>query len=177
MDKKELNIQKKLKEKRYNKLLIVIILVLLVLDQVTKIIFLKRAVVPTISEDESTGNGYYIVMSIIIVIMIIRYMLNNNTFIKLGTKIVLSLAVAGAIGNIIDRIWKGYVITFINIGNSINLNLAYIYIIATWIGMAVILTKDTITFLNDRKKDKQIRNLVDKNKKGGKNDNKENKSK
>lgn len=198
MDKKELNIQKKLKEKKYNKLLITIILVLLVLDQVTKIIFLKRAVVPIVSDGESTGNGYYIVMSIIIVIMIIRYMQNNNTFIKLGTKIVLSLAVAGAIGNVVDRIWKGYVITFINIGNSINLNLAYIYIIATWIGMAGILTKDSINFLNERKKERQIRNLINenkneykiknesqsdikkknsKNKKGGKNDNKENKSK
>lgn len=166
MDKKELNIQKISKEKKYNKILMIIILVLLILDQITKIIFLKIGNVPVVSEEENSGNGYYIVMSIIIVIMIIRYMLNNNIFIKLGTKIVLSLAVAGAIGNVIDRIWKGYVITFISIGDSININLAYIYIIATWIGFAAILTKNSMNFLNERK-----------NKKVKENDKKENKNK
>ena len=164
MDKKELNIQKKLKEKKYNKLLITIILVLLVLDQVTKIIFLKRAVVPIVSDGESTGNGYYIVMSIIIVIMIIRYMQNNNTFIRIGTKIVLSFAVAGAIGNVIDRIWKGHVITFINLGSFVNLNLAYVYIVVTWIGFAIILTKNSMTFLKDKKKVKENGNKKNKSK-------------
>lgn len=164
MDKKEINVQKNLKEKNYNKLLIAIILVLLILDQITKIIFLKKATIPIIPEDGSTGNGYYIVMSIIIVIMIIRYMQNNNTFIRIGTKIVLSFAVAGAIGNVIDRIWKGHVITFINLGSFVNLNLAYLYIVATWIGFAIILTKNSMTFLKDKKKVKENGNKKNKSK-------------
>ena len=103
-------------------------------------------------------------MSIIIVIMIIRYMYNNNTFIKFNTKIILSFAVAGAIGNVIDRIWRGYVITFINLGRYVSINLAYLYIMIMWVGFAIILTKNSMTFLRDKKKKKVKENENTENK-------------
>ena len=82
--------------------------------------------------------------------VIIRYIFNNKTFIKIYTRIILSFGISGGIGNLIDRIWNKSVILFINF-NNIELNISYIYILIAWIGMAVILTKDTAKFLQDKK--------------------------
>ena len=40
---------------------------------------------------------------------------------------------------------------FIKITNQINLNLAYIYILIAWVGMAFILTKNTSKMLNEKR--------------------------
>ena len=103
-------------------------------------------------ENTNTGNnGYHILISIIIIGMIFKYIFNYNIFIKLDTKIILSIAIAGAIGNLLDRIWNKNVIVFINLGKNIELNLAYFYIIVAWIGMAIILTKNTMRILKSGK--------------------------
>ncbi len=136
------------KDKKHGKMLIILIIATLVLDQITKIWLYKKQIA-TIS-DSGNNNVYYIMISIIIVLMIIRYISSDNTFIKLGTKIILSFGIAGAIGNVIDRIWNKNIIVFIKIGDYINLNLAYIYILIAWVGMAVILTKNSIKFMKER---------------------------
>ena len=137
------------KEKKQDKIITIFIITILTIDQITKIIMYQKGKA-TIS-NYNNNNGYSIVISILIVIMIIRYISSNNTFIKNGTKIILSFAIAGAISNVIDRIWNKNVIVFIKIGTSITLNLSYIYIIIAWIGMAMILTKNSIRFINERK--------------------------
>ena len=101
---------------------------------------------------EKENNISNILLTIIITILILRYISNENTFIKQDTRIILILAVSGAIGNLIDRIWNKNIITFIQIGNSISLNLAYVYILISWIGFAIILAKNTVKILNERKK-------------------------
>ena len=83
--------------------------------------------------------------------MIIRYISNENTFIKLDTKVILTLAISGAIGNLIDRIWNKNVIIFMDLGKSIYLNFAYIYVLIAWIGLAAILTKNTMKILKEKK--------------------------
>ena len=87
--------------------------------------------------------------------MIIRYISNDNSFVKLDTKIILSFVISGAIGNLIDRIWNKDVIIFMSLGNGLNFNLAYIYIGIAWIGLAIILTKNSMKILKDRKKVKE----------------------
>ena len=135
------------------KLLIIIFIVALVLDQVTKVIGYVHGWNININSDNS-NNGYYIIMTIIIVIMIIRYISNENTFIKLDTKVILTLAISGAIGNLIDRIWNKNVIIFMDLGKSIYLNFAYIYVLIAWIGLAAILTKNTMKILKEKKERK-----------------------
>ena len=135
------------------KLLIIIFIIALVLDQVTKVIGYVNGWNININSDNS-NNGYYIIMTIIIVIMIIRYISNENTFIKLDTKVILTLAISGAIGNLIDRIWNKNVIIFMNFGKSIYLNFAYIYVLIAWIGLAAILTKNTMKILKEKKERK-----------------------
>lgn len=133
------------------KVLIIIFIITLILDQITKIVAYVNGWNITMNSD-SNSNGYYIIMTLIIVIMIIRYIKNDNIFIKTDTKVILTLAISGAIGNLIDRIWNQNVIIFIDLGRSININLAYIYILIAWIGLAGILTKNTMKILKDRKK-------------------------
>ncbi len=135
------------------KLLIIIFIIALVLDQVTKVIGYVNGWNININSDNS-NNGYYIIMTIIIVIMIIRYISNENTFIKLDTKVILTLAISGAIGNLIDRIWNKNVIIFMDLGKSIYLNFAYIYVLIAWIGLAAILTKNTMKILKEKKERK-----------------------
>lgn len=136
-------------KKREEIVIYTIIMILLLTDQITKIIAINRGW--TIQNNDTSNNGYYILISIIIIFMLIRYITNNNTFIKMGTKIVLSFAISGGIGNLIDRIWNKNVILFINLNNHIELNFSYIYILIAWIGMAIILTINTTKFLNDKK--------------------------
>lgn len=138
-----------MKEKQNKKILLIIFLIALILDQVSKIISYANGWNINLNTDTS-NNGYYIVMTIIIVLMIIRYISNENTFIKLDTKIILTLAISGAVGNLIDRIWNQNVIIFIDLGRSIYLNLAYIYILIAWVGLAAILTKNTMKILKEK---------------------------
>ena len=135
------------------KILIIIFIIALILDQVTKIVAYVNGWNININSDNS-NNGYYIIMTIIIVIMIIRYISNENTFIKLDTKVILTLAISGAIGNLIDRIWNKNVIIFMDLGKSIYLNFAYIYVLIAWIGLAAILTKNTMKILKEKKERK-----------------------
>ena len=135
------------------KILIIIFIIALVLDQVTKVIGYVNGWNININSVNS-NNGYYIIMTIIIVIMIIRYISNENTFIKLDTKVILTLAISGAIGNLIDRIWNKNVIIFMDLGKSIYLNFAYIYVLIAWIGLAAILTKNTMKILKEKKERK-----------------------
>lgn len=137
-------------EKQSKKILIAIFIIALILDQVSKIISYVNGW-NIINNIDNSNNGYYIIMTIIIVLMIIRYISNDNTFIKMDTKVILTFAISGGIGNLIDRIWNKNVIIFMNFGKGICLNFAYIYILIAWIGLAVILTKNTFKILKEKK--------------------------
>ena len=136
-------------KKKEKCIVFILIIFLLLIDQITKIIALKKWWI--VKNSNNGSNGYYILISIIIIFMLFRYILNNNTFIKLYTRIILSFGISGGIGNLIDRIWNKNVILFINLNNHIELNISYIYILISWIGMAVIFTKDSVKFLQDKK--------------------------
>ncbi len=136
--------------KKKEKIIIYIIIsILLLIDQISKIIAINRGW--TIQNTNTSNNGYYVFINIIIVFMLIRYIFNNNSFIKTFTRIILSFGISGGIGNLIDRIWNKNVILFINLNNHIELNISYVYILIAWIGMAVILTKDSAKFLHEKK--------------------------
>ncbi len=66
--------------------------------------------------------------SIIIIIPIVIYLVKKR-YSKAKNNIILSLMLilAGAIGNLIDILFRGYVIDFINIANSMNCNLSDVF--------------------------------------------------
>ena len=142
------------------KIIIIQIISLIIVDQIFKIILLitKLKINTTIgiyiNTDElirNKDNILYIMTNIIIAIILVKYVRNNNVFIKFSNKIVVSFAIAGVITNTIDRIWKGCVIVYINIPNLFSINLGYIYIIIAWVGLAMILTKNTVNQIKETK--------------------------
>ena len=138
--------------KKYKKLIFVSISILVLIDQISKFILRDKS-----WSIQNQYNGHNIIISIIIIIIIFRFIISENSYIKMYTKVVLSFAIAGAFSNLIDRIWKNSVILIINLGNHIEINLAYIYILIAWIGMAIILTKNTVKMIKDRRD--KIRNF------------------
>lgn len=147
------------KEKR---ILIILVSALVIVDQIIKIIMYNSKIqiinsigwgIGVLNNTKSGDNLAYILILIIAVIALVRYIKSNNSYIKMDSRIILSFSIAGAISNAIDRVWNGGTINYINIPNFSALNLAYVYFIITWIGMAVILTKYT----SDRIKEKKER--------------------
>lgn len=142
------------------KILIVLIAILVLVDQVLKIVMYNSKIqiinstglgIGVLNNTKSENNIAYILFSILAVIMLIRYISSNNSYIKMNSRVILSISIAGAISNAIDRIWNGGTINYINIPKFSALNLSYIYFIITWIGMAVILTKYTSDRIKEKK--------------------------
>lgn len=143
------------------KALIIIAIILVLIDQIAKILMLNMDFVLInqngfglrLEQNPSTDNNIaYILISGIAIYLILKYMKSNNSFIKFSNRIVLDFALAGAISNLIDRIWLGHVINYISIPFFTNMNLGYFYIIITWIGLAAVLTKYTMNNMKKRKK-------------------------
>ena len=139
-----------MEEKKQRNLLILIFIIGLVLDQITKFIALKNGKIIQNQNIITANKAQVIAMSILVIVMILRYILNNNVYIKLDTKIICILAISGICSNLIDRIWNENTLVFINITKGIGLNLAYIYILTAWVGMAVILTKNTMKIIKKK---------------------------
>ena len=149
-----------MKEKE-RKTLIFLIIILTAIDQILKIVLFTSNYqlgsitgwsLGVLSNKKSENNISYILVAIIAIIAIGRYIKSNNSFIKMDSRVILSFTIAGAISNTIDRLWNGTTINYINMPRFSSLNLAYIYFIITWIGMAVILTKYTSQRILEKKK-------------------------
>ena len=148
-----------MKEKERKKLIILII-ILTAIDQILKIVLFTSNYqlgsitgwsIGVLSNKKTENNISYILVAIIAIIAIGRYIKSNNSFIKMNSRVILSFTIAGAMSNMIDRLWNGATINYINMPNFSSLNLAYIYFIITWIGMAVILTKYTSQRILEKK--------------------------
>ena len=148
-----------MKEKE-RKTLIFLIIILTVIDQILKIVLFTSNYqlgsitgwsLGVLSNKKSENNISYLLVAIIAIIAIGRYIKSNNSFIKMNSRVILSFTIAGAISNTIDRLWNGTTINYINMPKFSSLNLAYIYFIITWIGMAIILTKYTSQRILEKK--------------------------
>lgn len=109
---------------------------IILIDQVTKILLINKyiTIIPNVLDftyTENTGaafgigtNNIIIVLSILIISMLIVYIIKNDN--KIYNFLPFTLIISGAIGNLIDRIFKGYVIDFIdvNLFNYPNFNIA-----------------------------------------------------
>ena len=124
---------------KQKKILLILIIGLTLIDQTIKTI--TNGFQINADSVLSKENITYILISIIIIVLLVRYISRNNTFIKMDSRIMLSFAIAGATSNLIDRAFRGVVINYINLSFFTPINLAYVYILITWVGMAVILTK------------------------------------
>lgn len=146
-------------DRKQKKKLILLIGVLVIIDQILKIVFLttKEKIGNTqglsigiLDQMKSENNIQFILLYAVTIMLLIRYIARNNMFIKMNSRIIISFSIAGCISNLIDRIWSSGTINYINIPNFISLNLGYVYILVTWIGMAVILTRFTVERIKEK---------------------------
>lgn len=131
-------------------------IVIVIIDQLSKMLIINKKipVIPNFLEFNYTQNtggafgigriNFILIISIIIIIGIIVFLIKENT--KITNYIPFVLLLSGSIGNLIDRIFKGYVIDFIdiNILDFPNFNIADISIVSGVIVLLyIILLKST----------------------------------
>ena len=142
--------EKKKLKKLYIKLAIMIFLIIFI-DQLSKVlvvhyeeisllsgnIILKQSQISNSAYDE-TSRGVNILTNLVIVGIILGIIKSDNQFVTKKTKILLSFAFAGGVSNIIDRLCRGSVVEFINIGNFPAFNIADVCILIGWVSFVAI---------------------------------------
>ena len=114
--------------------IIVIILAIIIIDQISKIIVQNISNINI--EQNADETMMYIITNLVIIVIITKFMLSQNQFIDSKLKIFLSFIIAGGISNIIDRIFRGYVLEWIkipNIGWLPIFNIADVFVLIGWI--------------------------------------------
>lgn len=152
--------------------IIIFVTVLILLEQLTKVIIvINRDKLPItvinnvlmLSYVENSGVAFgikvgsvwgFVGVNIVVLGIIIKFMYSQLQELNNKTIVILSLVLAGGISNLIDRIFRGYVIDFLDITPMINFpvfNFADIMIVIAVIIFAVIMIKNII---KDNKKGK-----------------------
>ena len=137
---------------------IIILVIIIILDQITKMILTNKNInlisgFLGINYTENTGAAFnigsnnivmVILVNVIILGIIIKFIKENELDLKI--LIPLFIVLAGGISNFIDRIFRGFVIDFIdvNIFNFPNFNIADICIVLGIVFLIFIIIKSTI---------------------------------
>ena len=140
--------------------LIILGICIILLDQITKVILIGKniTVIPNVlnfTYTENTGVAFgigsnnllfIIIVNIIVLGMIIKFIKEREEQVNFSILISLILILSGGIGNLIDRIVRGYVIDFIdiNVFNFPNFNIADISISIGIILLIFILCKSIL---------------------------------
>ena len=138
-----------MKKKRYIVRLIIIIL-LVIIDQASKMVvnnyfadsqtIIKNIISIEKVENEGFAFGFNkeniqnIILSIFVILVIIKFLIKHEKHVNKLVIICMSMIIAGGIGNLIDRIFRGAVFDFIKLGiNFPVFNFADIFIFIGWI--------------------------------------------
>lgn len=82
---------------------------------------------------------FIIVINIVILIVLLIYILKNFNNLSRTLNISLLLVLGGGIGNLIDRIFRGYVIDYIDVNNLLKFPIFNIADILVVIGIVIII--------------------------------------
>ena len=142
--------EKKKLKKLYIILAIMIFLIILI-DQLSKVLVVHYEQITLVADKivlrpsemqtgmyDETSRGVTIITNLVIVGIILGIIKSDNQFITKRTKILLSLAFAGGVSNIIDRLCRGSVVEFIHIGNFPAFNIADVCILIGWVSFVAI---------------------------------------
>ena len=150
----------KTKVKQKDIFVICIILIIILLDQITKIIFVQDMTVIkgvlnfTYTENVGGAFGIFssstigiIILNLILLYMIIRFMILQRERMDKKMLISLILIVSGGISNLLDRIFRGFVVDFIDINPIFAFpifNIADIVLVIGWILLIVNVAISTV---------------------------------
>lgn len=143
-----------------------LIIILVIIDQLIKFIIISTiassgvtiSLIPGVLElsyVENIGAAWGLIptrifligLDIMIIFAIIKLSTNKQYELEENVKLGFSLILAGGIGNLLDRIFRGYVIDYIDINNILNypvFNFADICIVVGIILVFIIIIKNTI---------------------------------
>ncbi len=110
------------------------------------------------SGNQSNSKAMYIFTNIVILVVVLKFIKAENEFIDMKLRIILSFIFAGGCSNLIDRIFRNYVIEFVDftaIANIPIFNIADIFIFVGWISFAAIFAAFSFKELNKRKEEKK----------------------
>ena len=147
-----------MKMKNKKALLIALGIIIILLDQIVKVILIDKNIIliPSVlsfTYTQNTGTAFgignnntmlIIILNIIILGIIIKLLKERKDGIELNTLLSLILILAGGISNLIDRIFRGFVIDFIDVNflNFPNFNLADISIVIGVFLLVIIIFKN-----------------------------------
>ena len=158
-----------LKNKKIN-WLIVMSLVILILDQVIKTLIVKElynssiVLIPNIlnlTYVENTGAAFgigssstamFVIVNIIIIGLITYFIYSKKDDISKSMLFALYLVLAGGIGNLIDRILRGFVVDYIDINPLFKFPVFNLADICITIGCVVIVIQLIINVIKERRK-------------------------
>lgn len=161
-DNKKYLIVKGKKIKKIYLILIIAVFSILIIDQVTKIIAINSGEtnvidgVFKIAVSENTSGAYgvgsnstfmYIITNLVVIAVLFKFITSQNDFISTKIQVFSSLIIAGGLSNVMDRIFRGYVIEFFDFKQLINIpafNIADISIIIGWICFIAIFSKFSV---------------------------------
>lgn len=145
--------------------IIIAIIILLAIDQITKIFVINQHIdlIPNflgIQYEESIQGSFgvgqkgtitFIITNIVVLGILIKFMKMQSEQIDKKTYVALTMIIAGALGNVIDRIFRGFVIKFIKIINIPSFNIADMLIIVGWVLLAIFFAWFTYKFKKENK--------------------------
>lgn len=140
------------------KITIICIIIFIILDQVSKAylaqdIMLIEGIIK-FSEVHNTGGAFgifntntitIIILNIIVLALMIRFVIIKKDYMGKMVYFPLLLIIAGGISNLIDRIFRGYVVDFIDLTQIINFpvfNFADIILVCGWVLLIIGVVKD-----------------------------------
>lgn len=150
-------------------ILLIIIMAIVAVDQITKIYvsnvneieiipnILKFSVTQNTKPAYGIGSGstlMYVLTNIVILGVIFKFVTTQNDYVDTKLKVFLSFIFAGGISNVIDRIFRGYVVEFIDFNQLISFpifNIADIFTIIGWVCIAAIFAVFTVNEWRNKK--------------------------
>lgn len=139
------------KNKKRMIIITIAVIVLIAIDQIAKFFIIGKDIniIPNILKFEFSeevagtfGVGFkgtftFVITNLIVLGVIIKFMKMQQEQIDKKTYVALTMIIAGAIGNLIDRLFRGYVIKFITLWKLPAFNISDILIVLGWILLAV----------------------------------------
>lgn len=166
-------------------ILFAIILLIILIDQATKFIAFKYEnidLIPNflnlhIAQNRSGTYGVgsdstfsYVLTNLIVVAVLFKFIISQNEFISTKIRIFLSFIIAGGISNTIDRLFRGYVVEFIDFKLLPVINIADIFIIIGWFSFVAIFAAFSVIEIRSNKEKRKNRfQDIDKKNKDNKN--------
>lgn len=134
-------------------MMIIIVLILLVLDQTLKIYVINhkgsemQTILPGINltYEESNKGAFgvgqsgvitYVISTVVVLGVVLKFFLNQIERIHIGMVVGISLVFAGGLSNLLDKIFHGFVVNYVQFLELPAVNLSFLFIVLGWIALA-----------------------------------------